>query len=169
MANDDGKAALKLTFSGVQLDVKPSDHYLDADWKTILFGVLWTFEAVAGADKKIDEKERAAFASFLAQDPPGKLAAYVFTAVRNDLAALTEARAADKRDAAHGLTDVDTLLRRYPHRDEARELKQAFLDLGARIAESSGGGLFGLGSKVSEEETNVMERMRKMFSLPPRG
>lgn len=164
--DDDGrKSALKLTFSGVRIDTKPSDHYVDGDWKTIMFAPLWVYETVAGIDKKVEEKERAAFVAALREPPASQLVGVVFSQALETLTTLEAERRKDKRDPMRGLGEVEALLARYPNAADAGTFRRALVDLANRVASSSGGGLFGFGSKVSDEEASAIERIRRLFNV----
>jgi hypothetical protein len=163
MTDEDRRSALKLSFSGVTIETKPSDHYVDGDWRTILMAPLWIFETIAEADKKSDEKERAAFAQALSEPTTDTFTAFVFTQHREKQDELAKERVRDKRDASRGLGEVAALLHRYPKAEEADAFRTALLSLAERIAQASGGGLFGLGSKVSAQEAAAIERLRALL------
>ncbi len=165
MTDDGRKSALRLTFSGVSIHSTPSDHYVDGDWRTIQFAPLWVFESVAASDKKVDEKERAAFVASLASPPTSPLTEYLFGEVGGKLAAIEAERAKDKREPARGLGEVEALLQRYPDVSDADLFRRALVSLGQKVASASGGGLFGLGSKVSDAEAEAIERLRKLFRV----
>jgi hypothetical protein len=165
MADEETKSDFNLTFSALRVVMSPSDHYLDADWRTILFAPLWVFEAVATADGPADEKQRAAFTRILDQPPAGVFPAFVFANVRRNQKALDATRAADPRSPLVGLADVETLLRGYPNPDEAVEFRRALVDVGRQVADASGGGWLGRGSKVTDAEAAVLAQLATIFHV----
>jgi hypothetical protein len=124
------------------------------EWRTLQFAPLWTFTAVAGADREIDDKEMAALAKELAEAPLYKdpLVREVLSTIVNNLAQIMREYAADSRDVLGGLGEVADLLDRKVAAEEAQSFKRAMLFIGHNIAEASGGGLFGRGEKTSDEE-----------------
>jgi len=166
MTDDEGrKSALRLTFSGVQFDTKPSDHYVDGDWRSIQFAPIWILEAIAGADKKVDEKERAAFQATLTAASESLLTQFVFAQFLEMQSSLETERSRDKRDAWRGLAEVEALLGRYPNVEQANVFRKTLVGLAEKIASASGGGLFGFGSKVSDAEADAIRRLQLLFRV----
>jgi len=134
------------------------ESYTSSEWHTLQFGPLWVFAAVAGADKKIDDKEAGALAKELAEwaqfNEP--LAQEVLLSVGNDLSNIMSLFNADTRDVMAGFRDVADLLDRKATPQQSKGFKGALLLIGRNIAQASGGGMFGTGDKMSNEEKNAL-------------
>jgi hypothetical protein len=164
---DDGESSpFNLTFSGVRVITAPSDHFLEAEWQTMSLAPLWVFEAVAGVDDVVDDKERSAFMRALEHPPAGVLTAFVFSRVRREFEALGAARAKDPRAALRGIAEVATLLLGYPDGDDANAFRSALVDLALAVGGASGG-LLGLGHKLSDAEESVIAHVRALLQAPP--
>ena len=134
--------------------------YTEQEWRTLQFAPLWTFEAVAGADRNIDEEETAelvrqlqratAFRSELVRDVCAPLA--------DDWETMLDRCRADDRGIDGGLAEVADLLDSKVSVTDAILFKEAMLGLGLAVANASGG-LFGLGSKVSAVEKKALKRV----------
>ena len=168
MTSEDGDEKFNLTFSAVQVITSPSDHYIDADWETILRAPLFIFEAIASANRTVDERERAALRTTLDRPPPGVFAAFVFSHVRRHFDAVAAARANDMRTPFAALADVETLLRSYPNQNEAEEFRRALLILAETVAQAAGGGLFGRGARLSDAEAAILAQLRTLFHVEAR-
>lgn len=165
MSGSGKEGPFKLTFSGLKVITSPADHYLDADWRTILMTPIWVFEAVASADKTTDEKERAALIATLEAPPTGTFSAFVFSAVRKRLDELLAALTIETRTPLAGIADAELLLAGYPKAEEADEFRRALLVLANNVGNASGGGLFGIGSKLTEVEAAVIAKIAALFHI----
>jgi hypothetical protein len=128
--------------------------FTSEEWCTLQFAPLWTFTAVAGADRKIDEKEIQALAkelqeAILFKEP---LVRDVLLSVASDFSNVMLRYKKDSRDTIGGLREAASILDRKATPQQARNFKGAMLLIGRNVAEASGGGLLGLGSKMSDEE-----------------
>ena len=124
------------------------------EWRTLQFTPLWTFHAVAGADQKVDKKEQMALSKELAEGIlyNNELAKEVLMSLVSELDHVLLAYSADNRDVMRGFSDAADLLDQKVSSDMANGFKHSMLLLGTNIAEASGGGFFGRGDKVSDEE-----------------
>lgn len=161
------EGSLKLTFSALKVITSPADHYLDADWATILMTPIWVFEAVASADKPTDEKERAALISTLEAPPTGTFSAFVFAAVRKRLDELVAALKVEARAPLAGIADAELLLAGYPKAEEAEEFRRALLVLAHKVGNASGGGLFGIGARLTYVEAAVIAKIATQLHIAP--
>ena len=134
------------------------ESYTVEEWRTLQFAPLWVFAAVAGADRKIDEKEAGALAKELSEWARFKepLVQEVLLSVVNDIANVTPQYHTDSRDVMAGLQDVADLLDRKATQEQVKNFKGAMLPIGQNIAQASGGGVFGIGDKVSSEEKTAL-------------
>lgn len=131
------------------------DSYTEEEWQLLQFAPLWTFSAVAGVDKKIDEKEREAFAKELAEGHLYKeqLVREVMTSLNEALGGLLVKYGEDTRTIDVGLSDVADLLDQKADAEEANNFKKSMISVGIEVAKASGG-LFG--NKMSEEENSAL-------------
>ena len=128
-----------------------TDSYTAEEWRTLQFGILWVYAAVAGADGKLDKKEAGALdkelrESYLFKDP---LAREVFESVARGFPNVVEQFKRDPRTAIQGLKDLADILDTKAERDQALAFKRSLLLVGHNVAEASGG-IFG--PKVSDKE-----------------
>jgi len=122
--------------------------FSEREWRTLQFAPLWVFAAVAGADSKIDKKERLTLAKELAGASIcyGKLAFEVLSSVFEELPDVLREYDADSRDVANALREVDFLLSQKVTPQEARDFKEAIYHIGRLVAQASGG-IFGIGRR----------------------
>lgn len=134
------------------------ESYTTSEWRTLQFCPLWVFAAVAGADKKIDDKEAGALAKELSEwaqfNEP--LAQEVLLSLGTDLSNMMPLFNQDARDVMAGFRDVADLLDRKATAQQSKGFKGAMLLIGRNIAQSSGGGMFGTGDKMSTDEKNAL-------------
>jgi hypothetical protein len=132
--------------------------YTSTEWLTLQFAPLWVFSAVAAADRNIDKKEIEALAkelqeAILYKEP---LVRDVLVSVATDFSNIMSQYKADSRNVTTGLQDVADLLDKKVTQQQAQNFKRAMLLIGRNVAEASGGGLFGRGKKMSDEETAAL-------------
>ncbi len=147
------------------LVIEPRQQYDEGEWRTLLFSALWVFDAVAGADEKIDSKEETAFLETLSAFNPTPLVDKIQSDLHANIDRLKKEFEADPRDVSKGLTEVEALLARYPNREHAAETRRALVSLATKVAEASGGFL-GMGNKVSKAEADAIVRIRALLRLP---
>ncbi|MGE3077006.1 MAG: hypothetical protein AB7N24_19935 [Dehalococcoidia bacterium] len=146
-----------------------TDHpFTDADWHELKLAPLWILAAVAGADGKIDESERASHLEAIStyatnQDP---LVRQAFAELEKDFETLWLNYLGDPRSAAEGITAVSTVLARPVTTSDVLPFKQALLELGHTVAEASGTRL-PLASKRSRPERNALHLAAEALGLPP--
>jgi hypothetical protein len=128
--------------------------FTDAEWQTLQFTPLWTFVACAGADRNIDDKEKAAFAKELAEAGLYKsaLAREVLGSLAANLSTIMPAFTADSRSYLAGMSNAADVLDQKVPAEEANDFKKAILGIGIQVCQASGGGFMGKGDKISEEE-----------------
>jgi len=133
------------------------DGFTSDEWQLLQFAPLWVFGAVAAIDNNIDDKEKTALAKALMESALFKndLAREVLSSLAVGIAKVMPAWAADSRTAIDGLAEVADLLDAKAKND-AEGFKRSLLLIGRNIAEASGGGIFGLGSKTSDDEMKAM-------------
>jgi hypothetical protein len=139
--------------------------YTVDEWHTLQFAPLWVCTAVAGADGTVDKKEIGAVSKELSEWAQFKepLAQEVLLSVGQDLENVMAQYQADSRNVLTGLKDVADLLDQKATQEQAKNFKGALLHIGRNIAQASGGGLFGMGDKISAEEKTALALA--MFAL----
>ena len=135
------------------------ESYTAAEWRTLQMSFFWIYLAIARADGKIDQKETEAFVSemrkwLLSVDPLVREVTTTFTLEANGIA---NEVMLDGRSPVQGLLEVAEILDRKATPVQTKEFKGTLLLVGHRIAKASGGGVFGLGDKISPEERTVLQ------------
>jgi len=124
------------------------------EWRTLQFAPLRAFYLVAGADSKVDVKETEEMiktlneAAFFIEPLVREVLFSIVSDFNNILAKLQT----EKRNFLDGLRDVADILDKKATPEVAKNFKTALLHIAHKIAEASGGGLFGMGDKVSDSE-----------------
>ena len=145
-----------------------TDHQFTADeWHELKLAPLWILAAVAGADGKIDDTERASHLKAIStyatnQDP---LSRQVFAELEKDFDTLWLNYLGDPRTATQGIAAVGALLTKAAPGLDVLPLKQALLELGNTVAEASGTRL-PLASKRSRSENNALQFAAEALGLP---
>lgn len=131
--------------------------FTSEEWQTLQRAPLWVLTVVGGSDRKVDKKELEAFVKEIQEASlyKGGLVREVlmslvsgFNEIFKDFAAIL----GSQPDLLASLGEIADIIESKATPDEAQNFKGAMLLLGNKIAHASGGGLFGLGSKVSEIE-----------------
>ncbi|MFH1051398.1 MAG: hypothetical protein V1779_10780 [bacterium] len=140
------------------------EKYSVEEWKKLQYALLWVFDAVAGADNKIDKKEQKALGKIV--DNSGKFF--------NDLARELFMEVKDNFDQFHnefeklgvkeeqGLKEVAILLKGRVLDETALNYKKTLIAIGVLIGHSSGS-LFG--SKLSDEEVAQVKRVGELLEV----
>lgn len=137
-----------------------------ADWKTLRFAVLWTFEAVAAADGTVDAREERTLHETLARwsacDEP--LLRKVATSVSDSYETVKDDYHADARNIDQGLRDALKILRKKASPATVDRFRSELLTLAKDVANASGG-IFGFGNKTSVEEQAALEKLRSALGI----
>ena len=151
----------------------PSTHQVaglelnDHEWHTLLFAPLWVFMAVAGADGSVDDAELAALGRVLEKSLylPDDLLRELLGTIARDLRTVFQDFKADSRSVDEGLAEVGHMLDSKLLADHAVEYKRTLFALGDRVARASGGGLLGIGGRVSVAEKEVLLTVAGLLGL----
>ena len=135
------------------------ESYSAAEWRTLQMSFFWMYLAIARAEGKVDKKETEAFVSemrkwILSIDP---LVREVTTTFNMEASGIASEVLTDGRSPVQGLSEVAEILDRKATPEQTKEFKGTLLLVGHRIATASGGGVFGLGDKISPEERTVLQ------------
>lgn len=126
--------------------------FTDAEWGTLEKAPIWAFILTSAADGRVDRKEAKAFAKELSETVLYKdeLARDVFTSTMSQFEELLSSCAKAPADAVAGLRSAGSIVdAKYGQR--ANDFKLAVLYVCEKVATASGG-LFGLRSRVSDDE-----------------
>jgi hypothetical protein len=139
-----------------------------AEWSTLTFAPFWVFNAVAGADGKLRQKELTALQEVIQRvaltDSP--LLDEVLAQCRKDLDGMLEAWRTDGRTFDVGLTQIRQILDRRVEMAQAAAFKRGLLSIGRRVASANGTGLFGLGTKLSRESREALSLVHSFLDMP---
>jgi uncharacterized tellurite resistance protein B-like protein len=140
------------------------EKYTPEEWRTFQFSPLWVFNAVAGADNKIDKKEAKALDSVVANS--GKffndLAREIFMEIQKDFEHIKVDFEKETRSVEAGLQEVAQLVEAKVNPEIALNFKKTLIAIGVLIGHSSGGFF---GSKLSEEEIAQVERVGELLNV----
>lgn len=140
------------------------EKYTPEEWSTFKFAPFWVFNAVAGADNKIDKKELKALESVIANS--GKffndLAREIFMEIQKEYEQLKGKFEKETRSVEVGLQDVAKLVEEKINPEIGLNFKKTLIAIGVLIGHSSGS-LFG--SKLSEEEIKEVERVGDLLNV----
>jgi hypothetical protein len=138
--------------------------FSDAEWSTVLFTPLWAFYAVAGIDKKIDDKEASALSKELVEAGLYKdeFTREVLGAIASDFVANMEAYNADRRDILKGLMEAGQLLDAKIGA-KADDFKRTCLGIAVNAAKASGPII---GDKVSKDEKKALVLVAAALRVP---
>lgn len=137
-----------------------------SEWQTLLFAPLWSFNAVAAIDGKVDDKEAEALAKEVAEASLYKnpLAEEVLTDLGASFASVFSAYRVDNRSVLDGLKEAAQLVDFKTMPDIALGFKKAIIGIGVQVANASGG-VFG--SKMSEDEKKALVLVAVTLGVRP--
>ncbi len=143
--------------------------FTDQQWQTLQFAPLWTLTAVAGADGDVDVKELTAFVKELQEANAYKepLVREILISLQADFQGVMEDFKADDRSILDGLQEAGRVLDENVGAQQARNFKLAMLLIGKNVAEASGGGLFGMGERVSNQEKKAIVLVAAALGVSP--
>jgi uncharacterized tellurite resistance protein B-like protein len=140
------------------------EKYTPAEWKKLQYALLWVFDAVAGADNKIDKKEMKTLEKIVANS--GKffndLARELFMEIKDSFQAFYDEFEKQSVKEDQGLKEVAELLKGKVLDETALNYKKTLIAIGVLIGHSSGS-LFG--SKLSDEEVAQVKRVGELLSV----
>ena len=124
------------------------------------------FYLIAAADGHVDAEESAGFREFLATrlDMPSPLLQRCAQVMLPRLNLYLAYLASPDFDRAEALAELREVLDTR-HAEDALAFKQSLVLLGEKVAEASGGGFFGLGEKVSDEEHSALKEVASALGL----
>jgi uncharacterized tellurite resistance protein B-like protein len=139
-------------------------EFNDQEWAALQYSFLWIFQAVAGADDNIDEKEKNAFA-YIVSNPnniPCALAVEVLTSLQDEGKAIFHMSEEDRKDTREGLEYVADLLRSSLTHDERVAFKKTLMALGIVVGKASGSWF---ADKFSDDEFRELKRVANHIDI----
>jgi len=143
------------------------EKFTQKEWELLKLLPFHVFVLVAGADQKIDEAEVAQLNEDLRTAPLYKdpLHRELFVDIlTSDINALVK-KAMDISKLVERANQMKTILKEKLTSEEYQRFVGSMFINGLKIARASGGGLLGLGDKVSEEEKRALLLFAAMFDL----
>jgi uncharacterized tellurite resistance protein B-like protein len=138
--------------------------FTQQEWKTLQMSVMWVFQAVAGADSKIDKKEKAALQHVIMNSKKviNDLAREVLESIKNTQESIDEVLAADQREMWHGIKEASAILSKKVEQRIEIGFKKTLISIGIHIGESSGS-LFG--NKFTGDEVEVVKQIGYLLNV----
>ncbi|MFC2132116.1 hypothetical protein ACFLSQ_11845 [Bacteroidota bacterium] len=128
------------------------EKFSPEDWTNLQYAIFWVFNAVAGADNKIDKKEKKALESVIANS--GKFFNDLAREVQKGFDKLHDDFDKLSTSSQDGLKGVSELLKGKVDDDMGLNYKKTLIAIGVFIGHSSGGWF---GSKLSDEEVGAVK------------
>lgn len=143
------------------------DAYTATEWATLEYAIFWVFEAVAGADGKIDRNELAALttAAHGAYDSKNSLLRELWRGVNANLDAIRIRYHEDPRDISTGLKEFVAIIGKKAAPADADDIRRVLMKFGIDVARASGGFL-GFGEKMSAVERQALVTLGELLNTP---
>lgn len=139
------------------------EKFSEEEWSSLTHTPLLIFQAVAGADGKIDKKEKKAFSSALTSNKISQpLSAEVLESAKSQFSESEAIPDYTLSDIALKLQHVDEALKGSIEQDESLHFKKTMMALGLHVANSSGGFF---GSNLSDDEINALKKVGSYLNL----
>jgi hypothetical protein len=148
-----------------QGDADNTNQVTAEDLQTLAYGPYLVFFLVAAADGTIDEKEVKAFGKLLSGDVDEILKEIIVRTPLDPFETIREISTSGAEEVVHRLTNIRQLLEQKFPESVANAYKVALLRVGKKIAEASGGGFFGFGKKISEEEAAAVVVIAQLLGV----
>ena len=140
------------------------EQFTQQEWRTLQLTVMWVFQAVAGADNKIDKKEKAALQQAMNNSKRiiNDLAREVIDSIKSSQENVDDVLAADQREMWHGIREASAILSKKIDPKIEIGFKKTLIAIGVHIGESSGS-LFG--NKFSKDEVEVVKQLGALLGV----
>ncbi len=140
------------------------EKFTDAEWNSLKKTLFWVFEAVAGADNKIDKKETKALQNLV--DNSNKffndLARELFMELKKEFDEFKSEYDSQHADYLEGMKQISSILQGKISDETALNFKKILVAFGVYIGHSSGS-IFG--SKLSDEEIKQVQLIGDLLGL----
>jgi hypothetical protein len=143
------------------------ERFTQEEWQLLKILPFQVFVLVAGADGRIDKEEVAQLQKDLRDAPFYKdvLHRELFVDIlSSDINALIK-EAADATKLAERAGKMKAILKQKLTPEEYQRFVGSMFINGLKVARASGGGILGLGDKVSEEEKRALTMFATLFEL----
>lgn len=142
----------------------------DKLWDIIAQSVVAVFVLTAGADGKIDKKEITAFQKKLVEGLVGVVEGEIMAIAAVKTATTLEERLStlgqlSPEDIAGSIVLARQIVETAVGEEKATTFAKALYDMAESVAEASGGGFLGMGSKIGKEEKVVLGGIRQLLGL----
>ena len=147
------------------------EKFNQEEWQLLKLLPFQVFVLVAGADGRIDKEEIAQLQKDLRDAPFYKDALHkelFIDIVSSDINALIR-EVADVSKLAERASRMKTVLRQKLTPQEYQSFLGSMFINGLKVARASGGGVLGLGDKVSEEEKRALATFAAIFEVDVGG
>jgi hypothetical protein len=145
------------------------EKFTSQEWEQLKLLPFQVFVMVAGADSKIDEKEIEQLQADLRTAPFYKdpLHRDLFVDIlTSDIMALIK-KAMDVSGFVERATQIKGILKAKLSTDEYQRFVASMFVNGIKVANASGGGFLGRGSKISPEEQRALLVFASLYELDP--
>jgi hypothetical protein len=131
------------------------DLFSQNEWENLEMSVIWMFQAIAGADKKIDvhELDALTFVQANAHKLESELLKEILSSVKYNAEYITSFNSFEQREIKSGLRAMAELLAKKLNPNDSLIFKKSLLTIGMYIAFASGDVL---SSKMSNEESQTI-------------
>jgi uncharacterized tellurite resistance protein B-like protein len=140
------------------------EKYSPDEWRKLQYGIFWVFNAVAGADNKIDKKEKKALEGIISNS--GKLfndlARELYMEIKDGFQIFYNEFENLHLDHEQGLKEINELLHAKIKDDIALNYKKTLIAIGVFIGHSSGSFF---GSKLSDEEVTQVKKVGELLNV----
>ena len=142
----------------------------EKQWDIIAHSVVAVFVLTAGADGEVDKKEIGAFQKKLVEGLTGVAEGEIMTlAVLKAATNLEERLMSFNQQGAESMAGLIIMARQIVEaavdEEKATAFSKALYDMAKSVAEASGGGFLGMGSKIGKEEEAVLDGIKLMLGL----
>lgn len=135
------------------------------DWETLQMSFFAAFYGVAAIDGKVDEKETAAFSKEISEALLYKnpLVREVLASLARDLS--TALKKFQLQNTLEYLKATRQVLETQVGEEDRDNFKRVLFGISVKIANASGGGLFGMGSKISKDEKTALAAIANTLQI----
>lgn len=163
----DTLASIMALMQGQDVEIS-SGGLAETEWDVLSMGLVASFLLVAAADGKVGDKEMEAFADILravAESAPTSLVFKSAARIPDNMHKLWPAITARGAHPPQMVLEAVMLAAsKFGEEDFVIYRKLAYA-IAVKTAEAEGGGLFGLGSKISKDEQKVLDGLKKLLGF----
>lgn len=116
------------------------EAFTSEEWRTLQFAPYWAFQLVSHADGTIEDEESGKLVDILFDKPetPSELAKEVLKSITDDLDGVAKKYSGDERKPLDGFAEVASILEGKVSAEEAKDFKDALMDVSRKIAQAEG-------------------------------